>query len=375
MRAVSLLAVFPPGDHHDVMSARPPSRRDLLRPLRAAVDANSMRSVPQEVESSGALLMEIGRPAMGCRFEVLLHADAAEAGVEAAIAALDRVEFLEQQLTLYRPTSDLCRLNRTAAHRDTPVDDDLWRLIDYAARLHAETGGAFDITTTPLSRCWGFHHREGRLPDPHAIRDAMERVGMQHVRLDAETQSVRFLRPGIELSFAALGKGYALDAAADLLEAAPLDDFVIHGGYSSILARGSPPARSESMAPGWRIALRDPFRPERRLGRIILHNAAVGTSGLANQSFIHRGKRYGHLLDPRTGYPADDLLSVTVVAPTALEADALSTALFVLGREAAGDWCARRSDVGAVLVSPGTASNEPVVEPIGLDDQWLPDMQ
>ena len=370
------LATLTAGDHHEVMPSpqRPgrPSRRELLR-FQDRSEGRSPEGVGLAADIGEHLLLEIGRPAMGCRFDVLLHSCASAESVEAALESLDLVEHLEDRLSLYRPASDVCRLNASAAERPVALDESLWPLLRYGEDLHRSSHGAFDITTTPLSRLWGFHRREGRLPSEAEIKETLSRVGMQHVLLDAQHRTVRFARPGIEVSFAAIGKGYALDQAAALLSSSGIDHFLLHGGYSSILARGSqPPSSTGESLDGWPIALRDPFRPERRLGRVILRNESLGTSGIANQSFIHHGKRYGHILDPRSGYPASELVSVTVVSPLAMHADALSTAFFVMGHDAVVAYCQRHGDCGVIMVS--RAESGPLaVDVIGLDRQWLPD--
>jgi thiamine biosynthesis lipoprotein len=219
---------------------------------------------------------------------------------------------------------------------------------------------------------WGFYRRQGAIPHEDELAAALARVGMRHVSLDAHAETVRFALDGMEINLGAIGKGYALDRAAELLAAAGIEDFVLHGGASSLLARGSLLAQGRGArgagrgdsthagddATGWRIGIGDPQRPGQRLATIDLRNCAVGTSGAVYQFFRHQGRRYGHVLDPRTAWPAAGVLSATVVAPTAAEADALSTALYVMGVEEAEKLVTEREDTAAILVVPAERTGE-----------------
>jgi thiamine biosynthesis lipoprotein len=314
-------------------------------------------------------LIRVGRRAMACDFEVLLNAGQYADGTEVAVVALDLVDRLEDQLTVYRESSEVSRLNRTAAERDVEIEPRLFDLLRLACDLYRRTGGAYDITSGPLSKTWGFFRRSGQVPGDNALAEALEQVGSRHLAFDEATHTIRFLRPGLEINLGSIGKGYALDRAAELLEARGIADFLIHGGRSSVLARGSRGFAGE----GWWVGLRDPLRPDERLGEIRLTNRALGTSGSLKQFFFHEGRRYGHILDPRTGQPADAMLSTTVLAPTAAEADALSTAMFVMGIDTAVDFCQANSQLAAVLVAPGKKQGAVDLRVIGLDEaDWRP---
>jgi thiamine biosynthesis lipoprotein len=160
--------------------------------------------------------LRVSRTAMACRFDVTLPASAAR-HIDAARAALDEAERLEAALSVFRSSSELSRINRGAAASTVAATEDLFALLRRCEALHAATGGAFDITSTPLSRCWGFLERKGRVPSAGDIEAARRRVGMNRVRLDADTRTVRFADPGIELSLGSIGKGYAVDRLAALL--------------------------------------------------------------------------------------------------------------------------------------------------------------
>jgi FAD:protein FMN transferase len=308
----------------------------------------------------------VSRWAMACNFEVFFNAGQHPEAVEHAIAALDAIESLEAQMTVYRPTSEISVINRTAAARPVEVEPNLYALLRHAERIHARTGGAFDITAAPLSRIWGFLVRQGRLPTAEEIDGARAAVGTQWLSFDDQRNALAFQRPGMELNLGGIGKGYALDRGAELLQGAGVENFLLHGGHSSILARGC-----RSKQDGWTIGLRDPLRPERRLGEVRLRNRALGTSGAANQYFYHQGKRYGHVIDPRTGRPAEHVLSATVLAPSATDADALATALYVMGLEGAKALTNSDETLSVILVCPGERAGDIGIHVLGDDaDSW-----
>src|SRR5262249_6459055 len=144
---------------------------------------------------------------------------------------------------------------------------------------------------------------------------------------------VSFQAPGIEINLGSIGKGYALDRMSEMLTDSGIENFLLHGGNSSVLARGT--QRDTS----WQIGLRHPLDPQRRIGEISLRNRALGTSASGTQFCEYEGRRYGHILDPRTGQPTQGTLSATIAAPSGAEADALATAFYVMGAEAAIGYC------------------------------------
>lgn len=335
------------------------NRRDFLRgkaALAAAADVveelvdSRLSSLPDpEVKRRGERVVTLTRRAMACDFELRIVVSADENDTAAGMAALDTIERVEDQLTVYRDESDLVELNRRAAHKVTPVEPNLFGLLELCDRLHADTLGAFDPTSGPLSRVWGFHRRQGEVPDEASRLEALGRVGWKRVQLDRAEQTVRFERDDIDLNANSIGKGYALDRAAETLADHDVRDAFLHGGRSTLLARGDNRLLEGG---GWIAGLRDPLRPERRLAELTLHDEALSTSGAGTQFFKHAGRRYGHVIDPRTGWPAEGLYSASVIAPTAAEADALSTAAYVLGVEGTRELCQRRPELRALLIAP-----------------------
>ncbi|MPY88007.1 MAG: FAD:protein FMN transferase [Luteitalea sp.] len=287
--------------------------------------------------------LHVHRTAMACRFEITIPQEAPRA-VEHARAALDLVTRLEAQLTVFRSTSEVSALNRDAAEQPVAVEAGLFALLARCQALYAETDRAFDPTAGPLTRCWGFFERDGRVPDADALNATMARVGMQHVSLDRDQRTVRFLRPGVELNFGAIGKGYTLDLAIRLLQRRGVDAALASAGGSSVAALGRP-----SGLPGWIVSLRHPAQVQGSGARVVLCDAHLATSGDREQWFTAGGKRYGHVLDPRTGMPVEGIRRVSVVASSGADADALATAFFVSGVELARHYCATHPDVAALF--------------------------
>lgn len=340
-----------------------------LPPAETSAGQNELSNRSDPLIAPQSYLLRIGRRAMACEFEVLLGAGPDCDGTELALAALDLVDRLESQLTVYRDMSEISRLNRSAFEREVDVEPRLFELLRLAIEIHRRTGGTYDITSGPLSKAWGFSRRAGRVPDESELATALSRVGSQRLLLSSDRRTVRFSVPEMELNLGSIGKGYALDRCCELLEAGGLGDFLLHGGQSSLLSRGS---RNPGTDDGWWIGVRDPLRPGARLGLLRISNRALGTSGTGTQFFYHAGRRYGHILDPRSGRPAEGVLSSTVLARTAAEADALSTAFYVLGPSAAMEYCRRydepQGSLSALMVIPGARAGAVEVVTHGLDE-------
>ena len=331
------------------MPAKTTSRRNILWPetwTSTLGAAAAFADVPVE-ESAEETLLRAGRPAMACQFEIFFPASKRKK-IEAVHEALDEIQRLESQMSVYREDSEISEINREAGRAPVKVEEALFGLLSLAIDLGAETEGAFDMTAGPLSRCWGFFSRQGKVPRPGEIDRVLNHVGSRHLRLDQEQRSVSFLASELELNLGSIGKGYALDRAAGILAGAGLSSTLSHAGYSGILARGN--ATSGSSRPGWQLSIRHPVENDRDFALLRLCDQAMSTSGAGQQYFVAAGKKYGHIVDPRTGYPSDLNLSATALAPTAAEADALATAFFVMKLGEIEDYCGKHPNVGAVVV-------------------------
>jgi FAD:protein FMN transferase len=282
---------------------------------------------------------------MACRFEVLLSGEDRR-HVAAARDALDEAGRLETALTVHRDTSELIRVNHEAGAGPVAVTPELFALLSRCVALSAATGGAFDVTTTPLSRCWGFFRRAGRLPAPDALAAARACVGMDGLRLEAGARTVTFTRPGVEINLGSIGKGFAVEAIAARLRSAGVRHALVSAAGSSTRAIGGRDG-------GWAIDLRS-RRATGPLARLRLRNGALGTSGAGEQGFDHEGRRYGHVLDPRTGWPAAGIVSASVVTRDAADADALATAMLIGGVPLAQAYCGAHPHTLVLLTPEGT---------------------
>jgi thiamine biosynthesis lipoprotein len=271
---------------------------------------------------------------------------------------LDR---LEAQMTVYRDSSDVVNLNRLAPYAPVIVEERLFALLQLAARITTETDGAFDVTAGALVKAWGFVRGPARVPAEEERQTALSRTGMQHVVLTPEQRSVRYLRVGLEINLGSIGKGYAVDRMAELVSSEhKIASFLLHGGHSSVYAKGTPDGDPR----GWAVGLKHPWDEERRLGQVWLLDRALGTSAATFRYLEYNGRKLGHNLDPRSGWPAEGIAHATVLAPTAAEADALATAFFILGVEKTRAYCATHRGVGAVLL-PDQPDARPVVIGLG----------
>jgi thiamine biosynthesis lipoprotein len=322
-----------------------------------AVEELSALATPPEPQPGEVALLRLARRAMATTFAVLLPFETSDAESIGA-AAFDLIDELEAQLTAYRETSEVCRLNRLAPYQAVPVEKGLFGLLSRAAVLNQETEGAFDVTAGALIKAWGFFRGPKRVPAEEELEQVRQRVGMKHVSLAPESRSVRYLRPGLEVNLGAIGKGYALDRVAVLLSTEwNVSAGLLHGGYSSVYAMGCSPGDKR----GWEVGIRHPWDPERRLAVVWLRDRALGNSAATFQHLEHQGRKLGHVLDPRSGWPATGMASASVVAPTAADADALSTAFFVGSVDLARRYCERHPEVGAILLPEGEGAKAVVL--------------
>lgn len=278
----------------------------------------------------------LARHAMATRFELVLHGSDDAALRAAGEEALDEISRLEDELSYFRATSQIYRLNQEAAQRPVRVTPSLFRLLLQARQLSEASGGTFDITVAPLMRCWGLYTREGRVPEPGELAAARAKTGMHLVELDEASSTVRFTREGVQLDLGSIGKGHAVERAGELLREAGVTSALLHGGTSTVLAIGTPPDLD-----GWTIALEHPANPQaspehtgvmlQPLAKVKLRDESLSVSAVWGKSFTAADRSYGHVIDPRTGQPTQGALLAAIVLPSATESDALSTMLLTLG--------------------------------------------
>jgi thiamine biosynthesis lipoprotein len=277
---------------------------------------------------AGLERFQFTRTEMAVPMKIVLYAPTEAAASRAAEAAFARIHELGTLLSDYDPQSELRRLGNAAAEgKPVPVSEDLWRVLWQAQILSRRSEGAFDVTVGPVVRLWRRARRRHELPPPDQLQSARELVGYQLIRLDARHHGVELLKPEMRLDLGGIAKGYAIDEALAVLQGRGIKRALVDAGGD--IALGDPPPGK----PGWRIGIArlEADGPPTRI--LLLANTAIATSGDTWQYVEVGGRRYSHIVDPRTGLGLTDHSSVTVVAPQGILADGLASAVSVLGPE------------------------------------------
>jgi thiamine biosynthesis lipoprotein len=266
--------------------------------------------------------------AMGQPVHIMVFAGSEAEGLDACAAALAELRRVERRLTLFDPASDVCELNRRAGRAPMRVDRDLRAVLAQAGDVKRATGGAFNVAVEPLMRVWGFHRTRRAAPTTAELAEAREAVRAATVELDGDV--VRLPSAHTQLDFGAIGVGYGIDRALELLRARGLRRALVDVS-GDMAAIGAPPGE-----PGWLVEIADPDRPGRTLGATRLNGAALATSANTTSIVRYGSLVAGHVMDLATGWPAHALKQASVVTRTAVAADALSTAMLVSGRRPVG---------------------------------------
>lgn len=278
------------------------------------------------------LRIESSLDAMGSTFTIVAYGESRVQLETAVDLAFEEVRRIDDLLSNYKPRSEWSLVNREAANRAVRVSPELFDFLETCLQYSRQSDGAFDITVGPLVKVWGFYKGSGRLPHRAEIRGALSRVGYQKVLLDRSNQSVRFSRDGVEIDPGGIGKGYAVDRVVGILRERGIRSAMVSGGGSSIYGLGSPPGMS-----GWPVKIRHPRNPKESVADVVLHDLSMSTSGTSEKFFYAGGKLYSHVFDPRTGYPAQGMLSVSVTAPKTLDSEAWTKPFFIQGRNGPRD--------------------------------------
>lgn len=293
---------------------------------------------------------EVSHQAMGTTFTLVAYGSDGTYMAEVAGQVFQEIDDLDDQMSNYKPESELSSINRQASRHAVIVEPRLFKLIEDSLRYSQASGGAFDITVGPLMKAWGFYRGRGRLPSSSEVAQVLKRIGYQHVKLDPSTRTIRFDEPGIEIDLGAIAKGYAVDQAVRILRADGITDALISSGTSSVYALGSPPGEN-----GWKISVRNPLDQSKAACTLRLQNLSLSVSGDYEKFFKLGGRIYAHIMDPHTGMPVENMLSTAVVSPSATDSDALSTSFFVEGPEPTRKYLSHHPNLTAILLSP-TAS-------------------
>jgi FAD:protein FMN transferase len=295
---------------------------------------------------SAAALVEQAGLSMGTELRLSVwtaDAGAARHAMADVFAEFDRLDAL---MSVWREGSDIQRLNAAAGTAAVPVSVEVLEVLRAGRTVSEMSAGAFDVTFGALSGLWRFDHdQDHRIPPPDAIAARLPLIGYQ--RIGIEGPGVRLPKPGMRVHLGGIGKGYAIDRAAALLRGRGFHDFLIQSG-GDIYASGHRGDRP------WRVGIRDPRGPaDRSFAALDLTDEAISTSGDYERFFVQDGRRYHHILDPRTGQPAAGARSVTIVSDRSMWADALSTAVFVMGPQAGMALIERTPALEGVIVSAG----------------------
>ncbi len=265
---------------------------------------------------------------MGSTFSLVLFGNDPQ-GMQAAVqAAFEEAFRLEAMLSMFQPGSEWSRVNREASGGKVEITAELFDLLSRCGQCSRQSEGAFDISAAPLMRAWGFRKGEGRIPAEEEIASALKFVGFRHIVLDSRDRTVRFDLPGVELDPGGIGKGYAVDRMTEILLRRGCDRALVAASGSSLRAIGCPPEEPR----GWPVGIRDPKNPRKTAAEVFLKDEALTTSGGSEKYFYCAGKVYGHILDPRTGYPAEGRRSVSVITGKAMDGEAYAKSCFLNGR-------------------------------------------
>jgi len=296
--------------------------------------------------SSQNLAQQLSRQSrfiMGTSVEITLSQAEPARAEEAMEAAFQEVERINVLMSHYRPDSEVSQITRFAGKKEVRVSPETLEVIERALYFSRLSEGAFDITIGSVFRLWNF--REGKIPDDRSLRENLKRVDYRKIKVDRSRSSVFLEDSGMELDLGAIGKGYAVDLACGVLLKKGMESFLVKAG-GEIKAHGE----KEAGVP-WIIGVQHPRLSSGILAKLKVRDAAISTSGDYEKFFLKEGERYHHILNPSTGMPAQECQSVTIMAPTSMDADGLATAVFVLGPQKGFPLIEKLPNVHAIIVN------------------------
>jgi thiamine biosynthesis lipoprotein len=279
------------------------------------------------VQAAGPLRVEKSTDAMGTTFSVVLYGSDQASMNQVVDAAFEEARRLDALLSNYRPASEWSRINREAATHPVAVSPELFRLLSDCIEYSRTSEGTFDLTVGPLMRAWGFFGGGRHVPSPDQIHEVLELVGYGHLQLNARARTVRFDRPGVEIDPGGVGKGYAVDRMVEVLRAHGIRNVLVAASGSSIFGLGNPPEEPR----GWAISIADPWDHRKNAAQVFLKDQSLSTSGAYEKSFRSGGHRYSHIMDPRSGMPAESAVQVTVIAPRTIDSEVWAKPYFIRG--------------------------------------------
>lgn len=281
---------------------------------------------------------------MGSRFEITVVAQDSLEGSAFIAKGVQEITRIEKLISSWDPESQTSAINAAAGKMPVAVSQELYDLIDRCLKLSKLTDGAFDISYASMDRVWKFDGSMKSMPTDAEIKESVSKVGYENIILDKENTRVFLRLPGMKIGFGAIGKGYAADRAKALLLKTGVKAGIINAS-GDMNTWGKQPDGSD-----WKVALTNPLDKNKGFGLLPVVDKAVVTSGNYEKQVVFNGKTYSHIIDPRTGYPATGILSVTVFAPKAELADALATSVFVMGKETGLDRINQLPNVECVII-------------------------
>ena len=293
---------------------------------RSVVSLLLIATLPAVSVQPELLRVEGSVDAMGTAFSIVAYGEDRGKLQSAVSESLEEARRLDEMLSNYKPASELSMVNRTAADGPVHITTELFQLLADCVEYSRESEGAFDITVGPLMKVWGFYKGSGHLPHRAEVWGALNRIGYKNILLDKTNQTVRFAKPGIELDPGGIGKGYAVDRMAQILKDDGVRQALISGGGSQHLRHRRSPHEK-----GWKLDIKNPKNPSESVTTVYLKDQSMSTSGNYEKFFYAEGKMYSHIMDPRTGYPAQGMLSTSVIAPRTLDSEAWTKPYYILG--------------------------------------------
>jgi thiamine biosynthesis lipoprotein len=298
--------------------------RRIIRPLLVAMMSPALLTARSAAQEQGLTRFHYAAIRMGVRVRLVLYAPDAKTAEGACEAAFSRLAEVEHAASDYRSTSELMHLCAQAGGAPVAVSDELFLILTRARALSERSRGVFDVTVGPYVRLWRQARKEGQLPPAAELERARTRVGWEKVRLDPRAKTVQLLVPGMQLDLGGIAKGYGLDCAQATLREHGITRALIEAGGDIVVSDG-PPGKD-----GWRIEIAN-AKPNKRF--VTLTNAAISSSGDIEQYVEIGGKRYSHIVDPRTGLGLTSRVAATVIAPDGITSDSLATAACLLGKK------------------------------------------
>lgn len=276
--------------------------------------------------------------------------------------ALSAMKDIDDKVSIYNVHSEISNVNQNAGLSEVKVSDDTFNILERAYKLSQLTDGAFDVSIGSIVSLWGFGTTKNKIPSDNEIAEKLPLINYEKIILDHTNKTVKLADKGMKVDLGAIAVGYAVDKAVNVLKEKGVKNALVNGG-GEIYAFGSPPKKS-----AWRVGIQHPRKPNAILGTIDLKDKAISTSGDYESYFEVNGKRYCHILNPKTGKPVENIMSVTVVADNTTDADALSTAIMVMG-EKEGMRLAKRLGVECIIVTGKNEEDMKVIISDGLKDK------